>query len=86
MAGIVAAIIQVFVLLVIARALASWFVRDWSSGVARFLWDVTEPVLGPVRRIVPPIGGSIDISPLIVIFGLEFVLSFLGGGYGGLGI
>ena len=74
--GLIGAVIQVFVFLVIARALGSFFIRDWSTGLPRFLWDVTEPVLSPVRRIIPPVSG-IDFSPLIVIIGLQFINSLV---------
>ncbi|MFN2463963.1 MAG: YggT family protein [Candidatus Dormibacteria bacterium] len=80
--GIVSAIVQAIVLLIIARAVGSFFVRDWSRGIPRFLWDVTEPILSPVRRILPPMGGM-DFSPLVVILGLQLlrglVVSSLGG-------
>lgn len=71
LAGIISAAITLFTYLIVARALGSFFIRDWSRGVPRFLWDVTEPVLGPVRRILPPMGG-LDFSPLVVIIALYF--------------
>jgi len=80
--GIVGAIVQAIILLIIARAIGSFFVRDWSRGIPRFLWDVTEPILSPVRRILPAFGG-LDFSPLVVILGLQLlrglVVSSLGG-------
>jgi YggT family protein len=76
--GLIAAVFQVFTLLIVARAIGSFFVRDWSSGIPRFLWDVTEPVLAPVRRVLPPFGG-LDFSPLVVILVLQFVGSLLRG-------
>jgi YggT family protein len=78
LAGVISAVIQLFVFLVIARAIGSFFVRDWSRGIPRFLWDVTEPVLAPVRRILPPFGG-LDFSPLVVIVLLQLANSFLRG-------
>ena len=72
LSGIVGAIVQAIVLLIIARAIGSFFVRDWSRGIPRFLWDVTEPILAPVRRILPPFAGM-DFSPLVVIIGLQFL-------------
>jgi YggT family protein len=74
--GIISAVIQLFIFLVIARAVGSFFVRDWSQGIPRFLWDVTEPVLAPVRRILPPFGG-LDFSPLVVIVLLQLANGFL---------
>jgi YggT family protein len=76
--GLIAAVFQVFTLLIVARAIGSFFVRDWSSGIPRFLWDVTEPVLAPVRRVLPPFGG-LDFSPLVVILVLQFAGSLLRG-------
>jgi YggT family protein len=75
---LISAIVQVFVVLIFARVILSFFVRDWSRGIPRFIFDVTEPVLAPVRRVIPPIGGSLDISPLIVGFGLQILLQLLG--------
>jgi YggT family protein len=74
--AIVAALLQAIILLIIARALGSFFIRDWSRGVPRFLWDVTEPILAPVRRILPPLAG-LDFSPMVVIFGLYLLEGFL---------
>jgi YggT family protein len=74
--GVISAVIQLFIFLVIARAVGSFFVRDWSQGIPRFLWDVTEPVLAPVRRILPPFGG-LDFSPLVVIVLLQLANGFL---------
>ncbi len=73
---LVSAILQLFVFLIVARAIGSFFIRDWSTGIARFLWDVTEPVLAPVRRLLPPFGG-IDFSPLVVIILLQVLNGFL---------
>lgn len=69
---IVSAVVQAVVLLIIARAVGSFFVRDWSRGIPRFLWDVTEPILSPVRRVLPSFGGM-DFSPLVVILALQFI-------------
>ena len=74
--GVISAVIQLFIFLVIARAIGSFFVRDWSQGIPRFLWDVTEPVLAPVRRILPPFGG-LDFSPLVVIVLLQLANGYL---------
>ena len=73
---LVSAVIQLFVFLVVARAIGSFFVRDWSRGIPRFLWDVTEPVLAPVRRVLPPMAG-LDFSPLVVIILLQVLNGFL---------
>jgi YggT family protein len=74
--GVISAVINAAILLIIARAIGSFFVRDWSHGIPRFLWDVTEPLLAPARRLLPPLGG-IDFSPLVVIILLRLLNGFI---------
>jgi YggT family protein len=68
-------IIEIYTLLVFGRVIFSWFPISRGSpleSVYSFLYTVTEPVLGPVRRALPPLGGF-DLSPLVVIFGLQLL-------------
>ena len=67
-----------------ARILLSWFPIS-PGGVAAqaysALYSVTEPVLGPVRRAVPPVrlgAMSLDVSVIIVVFGLRILLGIIG--------
>jgi YggT family protein len=76
---LISAVIQGVILLIVARAIGSFFVRDWSRGIPRFLFDVTEPILSPVRRILPPMAGM-DFSPLVVIILLQLLSGFLASG------
>jgi YggT family protein len=46
------------------------------AGVSQFLYRITEPVLGPVRRVLPPMGG-LDLSPLVVIIGIQILTGLL---------
>jgi YggT family protein len=53
----------------------SWFPLQPGGGMASvfsFLYGITEPVLGPVRRMLPAMG-PIDISPIVVILGLQLI-------------
>jgi YggT family protein len=71
----------VFTLLTIAifaRAILSWFNMDPSSPIIQVLNTVTEPILDPIRRIMPRLG-MIDLSPLVAILLLQFVSSGLQG-------
>lgn len=64
---------------IILRALLTWIRVDYYHPVVRFLIQITEPVLAPLRRNVPPVG-SIDISPmlaLILLYLLEMVVQAL---------
>jgi len=51
---------------IIARALLSWFRISRYHPVARFLIEITEPVLAPLRRYIPPVGG-LDFTPMVAL-------------------
>ena len=63
--------------MLVARAVLSWFPLSPGSPlapVASFLYTITEPVLAPLRRVIPPMGGF-DISFLILFIGIEIINS-----------
>lgn len=61
---------------ILLRAVASWLGPNRSPGVA-FLEDLTDPILRPVQRILPPLGG-IDLSPLAVLLAIQVVQMLVG--------
>lgn len=63
-------------LAIVARILMSWFRTSQSGAAYRFLYDVTEPLLGRARRLIPPVG-MIDFSPLIVLILLDLAQNFI---------
>ncbi len=69
--------LQLYMWLIIARAVLSWVNPDPYNPIVQFLYRVTEPVLYWVRKRVPLVAGGIDLSPLIVIFAIFFLQSFL---------
>jgi len=69
---IVGYIFNALTLLVIARALYSWIDPGMRSSIGKILVDITEPLIGPVRRLMPAMGGM-DFSPIVVILLLQFV-------------
>ncbi len=56
-------VIEIYNILLFARVIMSWFVRDLGNPIFRFLYEITEPLLAPIRRIMPPMG--LDLSPII---------------------
>lgn len=58
-------LIQVFLVIVLIRVIFSWLSPYPTNAVSRLAWQVTEPVLGPIRRRLPLLSG-IDLSPLVV--------------------
>jgi len=58
--------LYILIFAIIGRSLLSWFPQGQNNQFARILFEVTEPLLGPVRRILPRTG-MIDFSALLVI-------------------
>jgi YggT family protein len=56
--------VSVYILLIFMRIVFSWGMVSYSNRIMRFLVNTTEPLLGPLRRIVPPLG-RLDISPIV---------------------
>jgi len=69
-------LVQVLTVAIIARALLSWFPLPASNPITSFLHAVTEPILAPLRRVIPRVG-MLDITPLIAILLLQAVLWLL---------
>ena len=71
---IILLVLDLYVWLLIASAILSWLVafnvvntrNPLVAGIAEFLYRITEPLLAPIRRIMPNLGG-LDISPIILI-------------------
>ncbi len=67
-------LLELYSYVIIAAALISWVSPDPRNPIVMFLRQVTEPVLAPVRRLLPPWRtGGLDFSPLIVIIAIQFV-------------
>ncbi|HVO68853.1 MAG TPA: YggT family protein [Aggregatilineaceae bacterium] len=65
-------IIQLYSFIILARVLMSWVNIDPYSPLARAIYNLTEPVLAPVRNVLPPAAG-LDFSPIVVILLLQVV-------------
>ena len=61
---------------ILARALLSWFPIAPGSPIARLLDDITEPILSPLRRVVPKLG-MMDITPIVAMIGLQLLQGIL---------
>ena len=74
---IISLMLQLFELALLARIILSWFPNvDRSNPIIQFLFDVTEPVLRPIRDMLPP-GGMFDFSPLIVFLVIQVLTTVL---------
>ncbi len=63
---ILSGLISIYILFIVIRIVFSWSGLGYKNRLMRFLIDVTEPLLGPLRRIIPPLGW-LDISPIVAI-------------------
>jgi YggT family protein len=70
-------VLTLFMWIIIARAVLSWVNPDPFNPIVRFIHNVTEPVLYPIRTKLPVNFGGIDLSPIIVILGIVFLQTFL---------
>ena len=66
-----------YLVLIIARVLVSWIANQSRHPLIPLIYQLTEPVLRPISRLLPPMGG-IDLSPLIALIALRFLLLLLG--------
>lgn len=70
----VALFTQILTLAIFVRAILSWFPVSPDNPFVEVVMQVTEPILGPIRRVIPLIG-FIDISPLVAIILLQMINS-----------
>jgi YggT family protein len=63
-------LIEVYMVLILLRALSKWLELDARKTAVKVLSLMTDPVLTRIRRVVPPVGGGIDISPVIAVLAL----------------
>jgi YggT family protein len=71
-------LLSIYLILIIARVVFSWGQISYRNRVMRFLVNATEPLLGPLRRMLPPLGW-IDISPLVAALIIMFVRAAVAG-------
>jgi YggT family protein len=78
-------ILDLYIFIIIGRAIISWVNADPYNPIVQFIYKVTEPPLAKIRQFLPPLGG-LDLSPMVLIFAIILVKSILQGMImGGLG-
>jgi len=70
-------VLNIFMYIVIARAILSWVSPDPYNPIVRFIHQVTEPVLYQIRRRIPVSFGGIDFSPILVFLAIIFLQQFV---------
>jgi YggT family protein len=80
---VVCLLLNIYLIVVLIRIVMSWIPIRYGSpleGVASLLYALTEPVLGPLRRALPPVrlgAMALDLSPIIVIFGIRILTAII---------
>jgi YggT family protein len=73
---LVAYLVQFLAFSIFARAILTWLPIDKDGPVVRALNSITDPILDPLRRVIPPIG-MIDLTPMIAMIALFFIANVL---------
>lgn len=76
-AKVLSIVLNLYMWLIIIRALASWFSPDPYNPIYQFLIRITEPVLGYIRRILPMRVGMMDLAPIVALLAIIFLQTFL---------
>jgi len=77
LAGFIQTLQSIYTFVIIAYVLLSWLPNARESFIGEFLGKIVEPYLSMFRRLIPPIGGMLDISPIVAIFALQFIAAGL---------
>ncbi len=69
--------LNIYMWIIIIRAIISWVSPNPYNPIVQFLYSVTEPVLWRIRRYLPVVFGGIDLSPIVAILAVVFLREFL---------
>jgi YggT family protein len=74
--GVLILLLEAYLIVILIRVVFSWISPFPTNPISRLAWQLTEPVLAPIRRALPPMSG-IDLSPLLVWLVVIVLLGFL---------
>ena len=75
--GLVSFVFRAYSILILIRVLLTWVSISPYHPAVRILHQITDPVILPLRRLIPPIGGTVDVSPIAALIILQIVHSIL---------
>lgn len=70
-------IFLIYTIMLIVRVIGSWFPSFMKSKIMQYITHYTDPYLNIFRKIIPPIGGVLDLSPMLGFFVLQLLETFL---------
>jgi YggT family protein len=69
--------LNIYMWIIIARAVLSWVSPDPYNPIVRFIHNLTEPVLYQIRRRLPVVFGGVDLAPVVVLLAIFFLEHFV---------
>lgn len=84
--SIICTVLQLYIVVLLGRVILSWFPLSPGGALSTIysgLYAATEPILGPLRRVIPPLG-MLDLSVIIAIIGIQLVAASVCGAGGGI--
>ncbi|MCK4916692.1 MAG: YggT family protein [Candidatus Omnitrophica bacterium] len=75
LAGVLSFVLKTFNFIIFVRVIMSWVSADPRNKIVQFILNVTEPILAPIRRVLPV--SAIDLSPMIAFFLIMFLRGFV---------
>lgn len=75
-AFLINAVLTLLFWVILIRVLMSWVSPDPYNPLVRALYQITDPILRPAQRLIPPVGG-LDLSPIVVLLAIQFLKIFL---------
>ena len=73
---VLARLIDLYSLVVLVAVILSWVPLDRRNPLATITHGLTEPVLAPIRKVLPPVGG-LDLSPMVLLIALQILKGLL---------
>jgi YggT family protein len=74
---LLAALVDLYSLVVLAAVILSWVPLDRRHPLMTIAHGLTEPILAPIRKVLPPVGG-LDLSPMVLLIALQVLKGLLG--------
>jgi YggT family protein len=75
--SLVRMLLVLYLVLIFAGVILSWVGQNFRHPIVPLIYQLTDPVLAPIRRVLPPLGGF-DLSPLVAIIAIQFLIILLG--------
>jgi len=70
---IVNLIFQIINIAIVVRVVLSWIPHNRMNSLIDIIYQITDPILKPIQNVVPPLGGRIDITPMIAMFLIQII-------------